>query len=165
MNEWASEKKRPTQHWERKCWQKMADRNKCFIGYTEKIIKNRLTHTWSGYKLPWYMALSSVCCKLEHSHWAGIGGKLNFWILSWKIPSGGPIQFQVTCPVSGALTDEGVIESITSSEHWRISGVGCFTPVSPMREWGWKWPFVAEILAYPDLQIHILVHPVHVSLW
>lgn len=29
------------------------------------------------------MILSSDCCKLEHSHWIGIGGKLNFWILSF----------------------------------------------------------------------------------
>lgn len=67
---------------------------KFFIGYTEKIIKNRLTHTLRGYKLPWYLALSSVCCRLEHSHWVGIGGKLNFWILSWKILQEVPINFK-----------------------------------------------------------------------
>lgn len=85
-NKWMTEpaeKKRPTQYWERKCWQKVADTNKCFIAYTEKTMKSRLTNTWWDNKLPWHMVLSSVCCKLEHSHWVGTGGKLKFWIPSF----------------------------------------------------------------------------------
>lgn len=82
MNE-PAEKRRPTQHWERKCWQKMADTNKCFIGCTKKTMKSRLTHIWWDNRLPWHVVLSNVCCKLEHSHWVGTEGKLNFWIPSF----------------------------------------------------------------------------------